>query len=283
VCFHAFFTVDASAQKRIRVANELVSVHAPAGLTAQRLRWLNARRAVRWEPPCERAHCREHDGRGDQCDRTARFETIEQRCHEPCRPHTQYRPHHHTGPHEHRHPPEDEPHHAGRWGAERHADPDFGPPVQRLLVVGQIALTLVLLVGTGLLIRSLVHLFTGSFGFEPQGVVVVHTELPAQRRSPDGVRAAFSDLDDRLTAVPGVEAASVMVGSMPFTSNTDVGFWRADRPRPAVPGEWPTAMSSAVGPDYFRTMRIPLLRGVGLHRRTMCITRWSSSWTATWQ
>jgi hypothetical protein len=49
----------------------------------------------------------------------------------------------------------------------------------------------VLLVGTGLLIRSLVHLFTGSFGFEPQGVVVVHTELPAQRRSPDGVRAAF--------------------------------------------------------------------------------------------
>jgi len=54
-----------------------------------------------------------------------------------------------------------------------------------------------------------------------------------------------------------------MVGSMPFTSNTDVGFWRADRPRPAVPGEWPAAMYSAVGPDYFRTMRIPLLRGRG--------------------
>jgi len=99
--------------------------------------------------------------------------------------------HNQTGPREHRHPPEDESHHAGRRGAERHADPDFGPPAQRLLVVGQIALTLVLLVGTGLLIRSLVHLFTGSFGFEPQGVVVVHTELPAQRRSPDGVRAAF--------------------------------------------------------------------------------------------
>ena len=136
------------------------------------------------------------------------------------------------------------------------------PRAQRLLVVGQIALTLVLLVGAGLMIRSLAYLLTGSFGFQPQAVVVVRTELAAERRSkPDVVRAALSDLNDRLSGIPGVEAASVVFGSPPFTSDTDSGFSRADAPRPTGPGEMREAMYSAVGPDYFRTMQIPLVRG----------------------
>src|SRR5262249_32660725 len=85
---------------------------------------------------------------------------------------------------------------------------------QQLLVVAQIALTPVLLVGTGLLMRSLANLLTGSFGFAPRGLLIVHTELPITRRAtPDTVRAAFSDLNERLGALPGVDAASVMVGS----------------------------------------------------------------------
>jgi len=139
---------------------------------------------------------------------------------------------------------------------------------QPVLVIGQIALTLVLLVGAGLMIRSLVNLLTGSFGFEPQGVVMARTELPSERRlQPDMVRAALSDLNDRLAAIPGVKAASVQVGSLPFSGSTDLGFWRADTPRPTTPGEMRAAQYYAVGPDYLQTMRIPLLRGRGLTRQ----------------
>ena len=139
---------------------------------------------------------------------------------------------------------------------------------QRLLVVGQVGLTLVLLVGAGLMLRSLVYLLTGRFGFEPRGVVVVRTELPAERGSkPDAVRAALSDLDDRLASIPAAEAASVLVGSIVFTSDTTVGFRRADEPRPTMPSEMREAMYSAVGPAYFRTMQIPLLRGRGFTRQ----------------
>jgi predicted permease len=139
---------------------------------------------------------------------------------------------------------------------------------QRLLVIGQVALTLVLLVGAGLMVRSLVYLLTGSLGFDPQGVVMALTGLPAERRSrPDIVRAAVSDLNDRLAAIPGVNAASVQVGSLPFTGNTTLGFWRENQPRPTTPGEMREALYYVVGPDYFRTMRIPLLRGRGFTRQ----------------
>jgi predicted permease len=130
---------------------------------------------------------------------------------------------------------------------------------QRLLIVTEIALTLVLLVGSGLMIRSLQKLWKVDPGFDPEGLLVFYTGIsPNRAATPEKIRNAFQDLNDRLAAIPGVEAASVEVGGLPFIGNTTMGFQsEADRDTRRV-REMRTAHFYAVSPDHFRTMGIPL-------------------------
>jgi predicted permease len=137
---------------------------------------------------------------------------------------------------------------------------------QSVLIVAEVALTLVLLVGAGLMIRSLGRLWSVNPGFDPQGILTFYTSLsPERASSPEKVRAALREINDRLAALPGVESASVDIGALPFTGSTTMDFSSEDDPKPLTYQR--EAIFYAVGPDHFKTMRIPLVRGRSFTRQ----------------
>ena len=144
----------------------------------------------------------------------------------------------------------------GRGGSSRRRR------AQHAFLVTQVALTLMLLVGAGLMARSLARVWRVDPGFDPRRVVTFMTGLPVERAGdPEQVRMTVRQIAERLAAVPGVQAASAVFGALPYTGNNNaVDFWRAGEPKP-VGSDAPLALFSAVGPDYFRAMGIPLLKG----------------------
>jgi predicted permease len=136
---------------------------------------------------------------------------------------------------------------------------------QRTIVVAQVALTLVLLLGAGLMVRSLARVWAVDPGYDPDRVLTFFTGIVGERASSaDRVRASLRELNDRLSQAPGVEQASLILGAPPLRGSTTVGFWPSDRPKPVTP---PETLFAAVGPDYFTAMRIPLRRGRALEAR----------------
>jgi predicted permease len=119
----------------------------------------------------------------------------------------------------------------------------------------------VLLVGAGLLARSLWQLSFVDPGFRAENVLTMRVQLP-DRANADVSRGSrfFAELVERIETLPGVRAAGA-VTYLPFTGETSgANFFRNDRPMPA-PGQIPSAQHSAVMPGYFKAMGIPLLRG----------------------
>ena len=135
---------------------------------------------------------------------------------------------------------------------------------QHVFLVTQVALTFMLLVGASLLGRSLAHLWRVDPGFDPRGVVTFMTGLPDERATDSArVRLTFRQIAGQLAEVPGVQATSAVFGALPYTGNNNaVDFWRAGEPRPEGT-DARLALFSAVGPDYFRTLGVPLLKGRG--------------------
>ena len=130
------------------------------------------------------------------------------------------------------------------------------------LLASQVALMVVLLVGAGLMSRSLAKLWHVDPGFDPKGVVTFMTGLPAERAGePERVRSTLRQIAEHLAAVPGVEGAAAVFGAVPYTGNNNaVDFWREGDARPEG-SDARLALFSAVSPDYFRVMRIPVRRG----------------------
>lgn len=133
---------------------------------------------------------------------------------------------------------------------------------QSVLVVSELALALVLLVGAGLLIRSLAHVWQVNPGFDPRNVFTF-TIVPSPEAVAEAprVRESYNRLIEGLEALPGAEGASVVFGNLPLTGDSDVEFWREDRPQPEKLSAAPDALYYGVGPDYLRLLRIPLLKG----------------------
>jgi putative ABC transport system permease protein len=135
--------------------------------------------------------------------------------------------------------------------------------VSDLLIVAQVALALTLLVGAGLLIRSLGRLMHVPSGLRPERVLTLRVEPPPVAgfwRNPQAFDAYFERILNSVQPLPGVEAAAVATG-LPFAFNdTTMPLYREGQPIPR-PGEFPTASTHTVSPDYFRVMGIPLLRG----------------------
>jgi putative ABC transport system permease protein len=128
------------------------------------------------------------------------------------------------------------------------------------LVVCEFALALTLLFGAGLMIRTLVHLTRVELGFNPENVVTM--KVPLQGPQYDNQRKQaqfFQQLLARIEVLPGVQAASLTRG-VPMEGWAGWNFVTADNPNPP-PGEVPDANYVVVGPDYFRTMGIPLRTG----------------------
>lgn len=136
-----------------------------------------------------------------------------------------------------------------------------GNRLRNALVVSEIALSLMLLIGAGLLLKSFAELQRSDFGFNPDHVLTVQVILPQQKYSEPAKRLQF--LDEalrRIESLPGVES----VGATNFLPLT--GFWGTatftveGRPLPN-PGEEPEADNRTATPNYFRTMGMRLVEG----------------------
>ncbi len=132
--------------------------------------------------------------------------------------------------------------------------------LRRLLLIGQIALTVVLLAAAGLFVKSFVRLTHAPLGFDPANTLALRVTLSGPRYATDDAVRAYADaLVDRARAVPGVADAAIDTSS-PLGSGPLVFLARPDRPAPA-PGQETEAIIRAVGPDYFRTVGVRLERG----------------------
>jgi len=133
--------------------------------------------------------------------------------------------------------------------------------IRSALVVAQLALSLVLLAGAGLLTRSLVNRLATGAGFDVSGVVSAEVQLGSTSYPTTEERAAFFEqLVDRVRALPGVERASAITFPPLGGAGSRTSFRPLDRPPPA-PGEEPGADVRWVHRDYYETMGIPVIEG----------------------
>ena len=132
---------------------------------------------------------------------------------------------------------------------------------QGTLVIVQIALTLVILVGEGLLFRTIDNLWHVNPGFDAQHVITFKVGLSASAaKTPAGVRSAYQQLVERIRELPGIQAADLTV-MVPLNQEENIGPFFVGTQEPASMAEAPRALFYWTGPDYLRTMQIPLLRG----------------------
>ena len=132
--------------------------------------------------------------------------------------------------------------------------------VLRALVVAEVALSLVLLAGAGLLMRSFVKLQSVDPGFRAEGVLTAGVQLPATRYDLPHAVSLFRESLSRIAALPGVEhAAGASCLPVPFPC-IGTSFWRVDRPKPAD-GQLPYSQVRPITPGFFKTMGIPYLAG----------------------
>jgi putative ABC transport system permease protein len=135
--------------------------------------------------------------------------------------------------------------------------------VRNALVVMEVALSLMLLIGAGLLIKSFARLQSISPGFDINNLLAVRVSLPPSRYSkPEAVKVFYDKLAPRLAALPGVESAGVsnvlpLSGMFVRTEFSIVG-----RP-PFDPADTPAAQNRWVSPGYFETMKLPIREGRG--------------------
>ncbi|HUF77273.1 MAG TPA: ABC transporter permease [Longimicrobiales bacterium] len=139
-----------------------------------------------------------------------------------------------------------------------------GRETQRLrsaLTVAQVSLSLILLVGAGLLIRSLANRLETGVGFEVPGLLIAEVQTGSGAYPEGEARARFFDqLVERVQSLPGVESASAITWAPLAGGGTRTSFWALDRPVPPA-GEHPGADVRWVQRDYHATMGIPLLAG----------------------
>ncbi|HXU39696.1 MAG TPA: ABC transporter permease [Blastocatellia bacterium] len=130
-----------------------------------------------------------------------------------------------------------------------------------LLVVTDVALSLVLLIGAALLLKSFSRLQNVSPGFQARGLLTMKVSLPAFRyREPNQVRAFYEQTLEQIGVLPGVESAAA-VSDLPLSGSVHSGSFNIEN-RPAPPGEdGPHADLRSITPGYFQAMKIPLLEG----------------------
>jgi putative ABC transport system permease protein len=134
---------------------------------------------------------------------------------------------------------------------------------QRVLMVAEIALSIVLFISAGLLVKSFLHLTAVQTGFNSHGVLTARVALPLdQYQSLDQQRAFFQQLVEKLKTIPGVEAAGAtatiplrgnpMISSIHIEGQSDGDFGTPD---------FPAASINAVTPGYFAALHVPLIEG----------------------
>jgi putative ABC transport system permease protein len=141
----------------------------------------------------------------------------------------------------------------GRAGAGR-----AGNRVRQTLVVAEIALSVILLLGAGLLIRSFLNLQRVDPGYEPKSVLTIRLTLPRERYPEEAAGAFFDRLIERIAAEPGVRAVSA-ASQFPPQGVFDTQF-TLERGQQAG-ATLPTALITVATPSHFETLRVPLRAG----------------------
>ncbi len=136
-----------------------------------------------------------------------------------------------------------------------------GKSLRNIFAVGEIALSLILLAGAGLLIRSFTRLLSVEPGFNPSNLLMMRMTLPATKYSQTGQNIQFfQQMLERVRTLPGVRSATI-TNSFPLTGTTSgTSFDIVGKPI-APAGARNFTEVQIVEPDYFRTLGIPLLRG----------------------
>jgi putative ABC transport system permease protein len=145
-----------------------------------------------------------------------------------------------------------------RIGARGAVGAHAGP--RRLLVVAEIALSLVLLVGAALLLRSFVRLTHVPVGFDPQRLLTFRVALPTSSYpDPPAMRTFMARAVPRLERMPGVSAVAASM-ALPPAITTMAPYLASGQPNVGI-GERPVGQWSAITPGYFATLGIPLVAG----------------------
>jgi putative ABC transport system permease protein len=129
-----------------------------------------------------------------------------------------------------------------------------------LLVVGEVALSMMLLIGAGLLVRSFMHLLRVDPGFDPQNVLTMNVSIPTVKYADAQMQIAFFDeLVRRTSALPGVQSAAISA-ALPLVPKRITPMLPEGQPEVPL-GERPFMIVEAVSPSWFRTMRVPMQAG----------------------
>ncbi|HCX30991.1 MAG TPA: hypothetical protein DHU55_14675, partial [Blastocatellia bacterium] len=133
--------------------------------------------------------------------------------------------------------------------------------LRSLLVITEVALALVLLIASGLMIKSFLRLQNVNPGFNPENLITLEIQLPQNKYSDKNRQAVFQQqLVQRIAQVPGVQSAGT-VDNLPFSGNeSNVGLTIEGQP-PLNAAERPRAFLRNVSPNYFESMGIPLRKG----------------------
>jgi predicted permease len=132
--------------------------------------------------------------------------------------------------------------------------------LRSVLVVGEIGLAMLLLVGAGLLLRSLAQVERLDTGFEPRGLMTAVFSLPPTYKTNEQQAAFLTTAEQELKSIPGVKAVA-LADALPFSANGGLSSFeiKARVTPPNDPG--PHGSIRVISPDYFSTLHIPLLRG----------------------
>jgi predicted permease len=134
--------------------------------------------------------------------------------------------------------------------------------LQRIFVVSELAMALVLLIGAGLMLRSLSALWRVNPGFNPSHAITFNLSMPSSSATTSAeTRARLRRFNDKMSALPGVRAVSVTLGSRPMIHDSSLPFWIEGQPKPANDNEMHQAMFYLVEAGFEQAMGITLERG----------------------
>jgi predicted permease len=142
----------------------------------------------------------------------------------------------------------------GTSGSKRHNR------LRNLLIIGEVALSVVLLAGAGLLFRSFLQLQSVNAGFTPQQVLTVRLTPSGPHYARDADYMSFySEVMQRISALPGVQGVGV-INTLPLGKGPTAGI-RIEGAPPQTRDRWPSTNYRSVSSDYFRAMNIPMVQG----------------------
>ncbi len=135
--------------------------------------------------------------------------------------------------------------------------------IQSTFVVAEMAMAFVLLIGAGLMLRTMARILNVNPGFDPHNVMTFLYAFPPSMSASSGetVRAAYRQLDGKLASLPGTQGVSFSLGAFPISNEDDEQFWMEGQPKPPSSNEMDWTLSYIVGPGYLKAMGIPLKRG----------------------